>query len=500
MTEPIICELSSPGRSTGYITKSDVPEKDLADLLPQAFLREELELPELTEREVAGHFIRLSQINYCVDAGFYPLGSCTMKYNPKVNDAVASLEGFTRLHPLQDEDTIQGALRLMYELQEYLCRISGLDTVSLQPAAGAHGELTGILVVRAYHRARGDAQRQIVLVPDSAHGTNPATAATSGHQVVNVKSNAEGEIDIDHLQAQLSDRVAALMLTIPNTLGLFNANILDVAKIVHDAGALLYCDGANMNAIVGQVKLADLGCDVMHFNLHKTFSTPHGGGGPGSGPVAVKESLAPFLPVPLVAKKATESGDRYFLDYDRPQSIGKVRSFYGNFGVLVRAYAYIRSIGEEGLRRVSENAVLNANYLMQLLKGAYYLPYDRTCMHEFVLSGKRQKAQGVRTLDIAKRLIDYGFHPPTVYFPLVVDEALMIEPTETETLQTLNSFANALLQIAEEAATDPEKVLTAPHHTVVGRLDEVTAARKPVLRWQPELERSQQWNNSTISS
>ena len=486
MTEPLIFELSSPGRSTGHVVECDVPESGLTDLIPQDFLRGELELPELTEREIAGHFTRLSQVNYSVDAGFYPLGSCTMKYNPRVNEAVASLEGFTRIHPLQDERTVQGALRLMFELQEYLCRIGGLDAVSLQPAAGAHGELTGILMVRAYHRSRGDAQRRIVLVPDSAHGTNPATAATSGHQVVNVKSDDQGGVDLYHLRAQISDQVAALMLTIPNTLGLFDQNILEISRIVHDAGALLYCDGANMNAMVGQIKLGDLGCDVMHFNLHKTFSTPHGGGGPGSGPIAVKSHLAPFLPVPVVGKRTSETGDWYYLDYERPQSIGKLRSFYGNFGVLVRAYAYIRSLGEEGLRRVSENAVLNANYLMHLLKGTYDLPYDRTCMHEFVLSGRRQKAKGVRTLDIAKRLLDYGFHPPTVYFPLVVDEAMMIEPTETETLRTLDAFARALTQIAEEAATDPEKALTAPHTTVVGRLDEVTAARKPVLRWRPE--------------
>ena len=486
MTEPLLFELGSPGRTSAYLADSDVPERDLSSLLPTEALREELDLPELTEREVVAHFTRLSQMNYGVDSGFYPLGSCTMKYNPKVNEDIASLPGFTQIHPLQLEESVQGALRLMHELQTYLAEISGLQAVTLQPAAGAHGELTGLLIVRAYHRHRGDDQRRLVLVPDSAHGTNPATAAMSGCQVVNVKSNDRGGIDLDELRRQISDKVAALMLTIPNTLGLFDENILEIAEIVHSAGALLYCDGANLNAVVGQVRLGDLGCDAMHFNLHKTFSTPHGGGGPGSGPVAVAERLTPFLPVPVVAKRATPSGDQYYLDYDRPLTIGRVHSFYGNFNVLVKAYAYIRSIGAEGLRSVSQNAVLNANYLMNLLKGAYELPYDRTCMHEFVLSGSRQKAQGVRTLDIAKRLMDYGFHPPTVYFPLIVDEALMIEPTETETRQTIETFAQAMIAIAEEVRQTPDLVRSAPHTTRMGRLDEVTAARRPILRWRRE--------------
>ncbi len=453
-------------------------------MLPQEVLRECLDLPELTEREIVGHFTRLSQVNYSVDAGFYPLGSCTMKYNPKTNEDVAALDGFTCIHPLQPDETVQGALKLMYELQGYLANLSGLHSVSLQPAAGAHGELTGILMVRAYHRHRGDDRRRIVLVPDSAHGTNPATAAMSGHEVVNVKSDQRGGVDVDELRARMNDEVAALMLTIPNTLGLFDENILEIANIVHGGGALLYCDGANMNALLGQVRLADLGCDVMHFNLHKTFSTPHGGGGPGAGPVAVREILAPFLPTPLVARERTSDGDAYHLDYDRPLSIGRVRSFYGNFGVLVRAYTYIRSLGNEGLRHVSENAVLNANYLMCLLRDAYELPYKRKCMHEFVLSGKALKSYGVRTLDVSKRLLDYGYHPPITYFPLTVDEALMIEPTETESRQTLEGFASALVAIAREAAEAPSKLKEAPHNATVGRLDEVKAARQPVLRWR----------------
>jgi glycine dehydrogenase subunit 2 len=372
----------------------------------------------------------------------------------------------------------------MYELQYYLAEIAGLSEVTLQPAAGAHGELTGILMIRAYHRHRGDDGRRLVLVPDSAHGTNPATASMGGCQVVNVKSDRRGGVDLDDLRRLASDKVAAMMLTVPSTLGLFDENILEISNILHGSGALLYCDGANMNAMLGQVKLGDLGCDVMHFNLHKTFSTPHGGGGPGSGPVAANSVLAPFLPKPIVAKESTSDGDRYFFDYDRSLSIGKVRSFHGNFGVIVRAYTYIRSLGHEGLRSVSDNAVLNANYLLHQLKDAYDLPYDRTCMHEFVLSGRRQKAYGVRTLDLAKRIIDYGFHPPTIYFPLIVDEAMMIEPTETETRETLDAFAQALLAIAQESEQDPDVVLSAPHDTPVGRLDEVAAARRPILRWR----------------
>ena len=481
IVEPTIFELSAPGRTSVPVGRSDVPERALGDLIPAGELRAGLDLPEVTEVEVTRHFVRLSRLNYGVDLGFYPLGSCTMKYNPKVNEEVAALPGFAAVHPYQPAQTVQGALQLLYELQAYLAEIGGMDAATLQPAAGAHGELTGMLMTRAYHRARGEDHRRLVLVPDSAHGTNPASAAMVGYSVVTVESNGRGGVDLERLRAKMSGEVAAIMLTIPNTLGLFDEGIVDVCRIVHEGGGLVYADGANMNAILGRVKLGELGCDIMHFNLHKTFSTPHGGGGPGSGPVAVKAPLAPFLPVPL-AMRGADGG--YYLEYERPQSIGRVRSFYGNFGILVRAYAYIRSLGAEGLRGVSENAVLNANYVLAKLREAYDLPYDRRCMHEFVLSGRRQKAQGVRTLDIAKRLIDYGFHPPTIYFPLIVEEALMIEPTETESRQTLDRFVEAMRSIAEEARTQPEVVREAPHTSPVGRLDEVRAARQPVLKYQ----------------
>jgi glycine dehydrogenase subunit 2 len=483
VVEPLLFDLGAPGRSTGYVDECDVPERELSDLLPADALRPDLDLPEVTERELIGHFTRLSQLNFGLDGGFYPLGSCTMKYNPKVHEDVAALPGFADVHTLQPESTAQGALQLLFELQECLAEISGLGAVTLQPAAGAHGELTGLLMVRAYHRSRGDDGRRVVLVADSAHGTNPATAAMAGCTIVNVRSNAEGGVDLGELRRLATRDVAAMMLTIPNTLGLFDRGILEIAEIVHEAGGLLYCDGANLNAILGQVRLADLGCDVMHFNLHKSFSTPHGGGGPGAGPVAAREALAPFLPTPVVRRRECADGTIYYLDADRPLSIGKVRSFYGNFGVLVKAYAYIKSLGGEGLRQVSEHAVLNANYLMHLLREHYDLPFDRSCMHECVFSGHRQKARGVRTLDIAKRLLDFGYHPPTIYFPHLVDEALMIEPTETEARETLEEFARALAEIDRESLDQPERVRSAPHTTRVGRLDEVLAARKPVLRW-----------------
>ncbi len=472
----LLCELSSPGRVGFSLPELDVPPSTI----PQERVRERLPLPEVSEREVVSHFTRLSQLNFSVDTHFYPLGSCTMKYNPKINEEVARLPGFAQIHPYQDEATVQGALRLLYELQEYLAEIAGLPGVSLQPAAGAHGELTGILMVRAYHRHRGEEGRELVLVPDSAHGTNPATAAMCGYQVVTIPSDERGNIDVDRLKEQTNGRVAALMLTNPNTLGLFEERILEVADILHQAGGLIYCDGANMNALLGTAKPGELGMDILHYNLHKTFSTPHGGGGPGAGATAVSAELAPFLPVPVVAKGEVP---RYYWDYERPLSIGKVGGFYGNFGVMVRAYAYIRSLGAEGLREVSEGAVLSANYLLSQLKGHYFLPYHRPCLHECVFSGKWQAEQGVHTLDIAKRLIDLGFHPPTVYFPLIVEEALMIEPTETESLETLDGFVAAMRQIAQEAKEEPERVRSAPLTTPVGRLDEVTAARKPNLRW-----------------
>lgn len=484
MTEPLLFELSSPGR-TGYrLPDLDVPES----VLPEDLLRDELPLPELSEREIVQHFSRLSQLNFGVDTGFYPLGSCTMKYNPKMHEDVARYAGFAQIHPSQNESTVQGALQLMYELQEYLAEITGLPAVSLQPVAGAHGELTGMLIIRAYHQSRGDEGRVTVLVPDSAHGTNPASAAMCGYKVVTVPSDARGNIDVEELDRLMDESVAGLMLTNPNTLGLFEEHILQVEEIVHGAGGLIYCDGANMNALLGVARPGELGTDVLHLNLHKTFSTPHGGGGPGGGGTAVTEEVSAFLPVPVAARRgpdeAAASDAEYYLDYDRSLSIGPVGGFHGNFGVMVKAYAYLRSLGERGLREVSENAVLNANYLLTQIKGYYDLPYERSCLHECVFSGKAQAKLGVHTLDIAKRLIDLGFHPPTVYFPLIVDEALMIEPTETESLETLDAFVAAMRQIAGEAKTEPDTVRGAPQTTPVGRLDEVAAARKPDLRWQ----------------
>lgn len=490
MTEPLIFEISHPGRKAFSLPKLDVPETKL----PVEYLREDLPLPEVSEVDLIRHYVRLSQLNYGVDTGFYPLGSCTMKYNPKVNEAAARFPGFTRTHPYQDHWTVQGNLHLMYLLQEFLKEIAGFAAVSLQPAAGAHGELAGVLMIRAYHRSQGEDQRTIMLIPDSAHGTNPASTTMSGYECVEIKSDKRGNVDLRHLRAHCDERVAGLMLTNPNTLGLFDEHVLEIAESVHGCGGLLYGDGANLNAIMGIVKPGDLGFDVMHFNLHKTFSTPHGGGGPGAGPVGVSKALQPFLPGPIVDReqvkvKEEESGEteiywHYFFK-EPEQSIGRLKSFYGNFTVLMRAYTYIRMMGAEGLRAASENAVINANYLRAKLKGVYPLPYDHVCMHEFVLSGRLPDAPGVHTVDIVKRLMDYGFHPPTVYFPLIVPEALMIEPTETESVETLDAFATALTEIAREAREEPELLHSAPHVTPVSRLDEVRAARQPVLRWKP---------------
>ncbi|MBI3286997.1 MAG: aminomethyl-transferring glycine dehydrogenase subunit GcvPB, partial [Chloroflexi bacterium] len=454
---------------------------------PRERLRRNLELPEVSERDVVRHYTRLSQLNFAVDTAFYPLGSCTMKYNPKVNEVVARLPGFAQIHPYQDPATVQGALQLMYELQQYLGEIAGLPAVSLQPAAGAQGELSGMLMVRAHHLSRGDLGRRVVIVPDSAHGTNPATATMCGYEVVPIPSDARGNIDLGLLRARVDKSVAALMITNPNTLGLFEEHIQEVNQAVHRAGGLVYGDGANMNALLGIAQPGRLGFDILHFNLHKTFSTPHGGGGPGAGALAVSRELEPYLPVPLTARRAPgagREGEQYYLDYDRPQSIGKVCTFYGNFGNLVRAYAYIRSQGPQGLRAVSEHAVLNANYLLSQLRDTYEVPYDRACLHEFVLSGRRQAEHGVRTLDIAKRLLDFGFYAPTIYFPLIVEEALMIEPTETESRETLDAFAAALHQIAREAEEEPQALRSAPHRAPTRRLDEVGAARRPNLRWR----------------
>ena len=478
--QSLIFELSRAGRKAYSLPECDVPYLSVEEILDNSQLRTEApELPEVSELDAVRHFTQLSQRNHGVDSGFYPLGSCTMKYNPKINEATARFDGFTKIHPYQQEETAQGAIQLMYELGDMLSEIAGMDQFTLQPAAGAHGELTGLMIMKAYHMNRGDSKRNTIVVPDSAHGTNPASAAVAGFDVVEVKSNDKGLVDLDALKAAMNDEVAGFMLTNPNTLGLFDENILEISKIVHEAGGLMYYDGANTNAIMGITRPGDMGFDVVHFNLHKTFSTPHGGGGPGSGPVGVKKHLADFLPVPVVSKKEND----YFFDYDRPLSIGKVKSFYGHFGVLVRAYTYILSLGPDGIKAVAENAVLNANYIANKLKDKYYLPVDRECMHECVLSGVWQKEKGVSTLDIAKRLLDFGYHPPTIYFPLIVSEAMMIEPTECESKETMDEFIAVMRQIADEVDNDPELVRTAPHTTIVSRLDEASAARKPILRY-----------------
>ncbi|HEY3425541.1 MAG TPA: aminomethyl-transferring glycine dehydrogenase subunit GcvPB [Negativicutes bacterium] len=479
-SQPLIFEIGRAGRCALDLPQCDVPEEPVDSLIPQQFLRKlPAALPEVSQPDLIRHFTALSQRNFGLDSGFYPLGSCTMKYNPKINEDVSRYPGFALLHPLQPVDTVQGALELLYNMEQYLAEISGMDAVTMQPAAGAHGELTGLKLIRAYQRQRGESRTKVI-VPDSAHGTNPASAAVCGLETVEIKSNEDGSINLDALQAAVGPDTAALMLTNPSTLGLFETNIEAIAKIVHDAGGLLYYDGANANAIMGIVRPGDMGFDVVHFNLHKTFSTPHGGGGPGSGPIGVKRALTPFLPTPVI----TFDGAKYILDENRPLSIGKIHSFYGNFGVIVRAYAYIRTMGPDGLRQASEDAVLNANYCLQQLKEQYYVPFQRFCMHECILTAKQQKPYAVRTLDIAKRLLDYGYHPPTIYFPMIVEEVLMIEPTETESKETLDGFIQAMLQIAQEAKCDPSAIKSAPQTTVVGRLDETTAARKPVVRWK----------------
>lgn len=474
--ERLLMDRSVPGRIGVSLSALDVPSQAMPD---PALLREGLELPELSEGEVVRYFSRLSQLNFSVDTHFYPLGSCTMKYNPKVNELVASLPGFANLHPHQLPETSQGALRLMYELQALLAEITGMAGASLAPLAGAHGEWSGMLMIRAYHHERGDHARTKVVIPDSAHGTNPASATMAGFQVVSVPTDASGNMDLEALKAQATPDLAGIMFTLPNTLGLFDTGIVDVCKTVHEAGGLVYCDGANMNALLGRAKLGDMGFDVMHLNLHKTFSTPHGGGGPGAGPVCACKRLLPYLPTPVVEKE----GEKFRLG-SPPKSIGRVGGFHGNFGVLVKAYAYIRSLGAEGLREVSGNAVLNANYLLSRLRDMYHLPYDRRCMHEVVFSARNQHGRGVRGLDIAKRLLDYGFHAPTMYFPLIVEEALMIEPVETESKETIDAFIDAMRAINEEVSRDPDLVKGAPHTTPVSRMDEAGAARHPDLRWK----------------
>jgi glycine cleavage system P protein (glycine dehydrogenase) subunit 2 len=473
----LIYEKSKPGRRASTLPRADLPAAEVSEELRRS---SPPRLPEISEPELLRHFTALADRTFGVDTGFYPLGSCTMKHNPRVNERVVSLPGFRDLHPHQEEEASQGALELMWRLQEMLAEIAGLPAVSLQPAAGSQGELTGLMLMRAYFADRGEAeQRREIVIPDSAHGTNPASVTMAGYELVDVSTDRRGNVDLDELRTKVGPRTAGLMLTNPSTLGLFDEGIEEIARIFHGAGALMYYDGANLNAICGISRPGDFGFDIVHFNLHKTFSQPHGGGGPGGGPIAVRDVLEQFLPVPAVVRE----GDAFALDYDRPKTIGKVRGFCGPFGVFVRSYAYIRSFGP-ALREMSEAAVLNANYLLARLRDAYELPFDRLCMHEFVLSGRRLKREhGVSTLDVAKRLMDYGFHPPTIYFPLIVSEALMIEPTETETKETLDVFADAMLAIVREAAERPELLKEAPHVRPVKRLDEVRAVKNPVVRY-----------------
>jgi len=488
--ELTIFQRSRPGRRAFVAPALDVPEVAIDELLPARLRRSQpLRLPEVSEPEIVRHYNRLSKRNFDLDTGFYPLGSCTMKHNPKLHERVAALPGHAKLHPLQSPERSQGALELMFSLQHALGEIAGLPHVSLQPSAGSHGELAGVLLTRAYHEDRGE-RRTKVLTPDTAHGTNPATVTMAGYEVVKIGTDADGNVDLEDLRAKAGDDIACLMLTNPSTLGLFEPSIAEIATIVHDVGATLYYDGANLNAIMGICRPGDMGFDIVHFNLHKSFTQPHGGGGPGAGPIAVSDRIEPYLPRPQVVRRGSDNGHgpRYDLDFDRPRSIGRLRGFQGNYGVFVRSYAYIRSLGAAGLRDVSEVAVLNANYLLAKLRAEgvlEYLPaaYERLCMHEFVLSGAPMKRDlGIRTLDLAKRLLDHGVHPPTVYFPLLVDEALLIEPTETETKETLDRFAEIVAEILREASEDPEIARTAPHITPVRRLDEAAAARRPVVR------------------
>ncbi len=478
----LIFEKSRPGRRAGSIPASDVPAINIEDVIDKKYLRTGLDLPEVAEVDLIRHYTNLSRRNFGVDLGFYPLGSCTMKYNPKVNENAAALPGFTGLHPYSDDESAQGNLQLMAQMQQYLCSIFGMAEFTLQPAAGAHGEFTGMMMIKKYFEKKGE-KRHRILIPDAAHGTNPASGALCGFETVTLHSNNEGGVDIDHLKSLMTEDVAALMLTNPNTLGLFERNIEEVSRLVHEKGGLLYGDGANANAFLGITRPGDMGFDVIQLNLHKTFSTPHGGGGPGSGPVGVGPALVDYLPVPRIVK--TDNGYQWSENF--PDSIGRVRAFYGNFNVIVKAYAYIRSLGAEGLKHATQMAVLNANYIKEKLKPYYDLPYDRICMHECVFSGSRQVAQsGVHTTDIAKRLIDFGYHPPTIYFPLIVPEALMIEPTETESKETLDAFCEAMITIAYEAKENPQRVKDAPLSTEINRLDEVLAARKPDVCWKKQ--------------
>jgi glycine dehydrogenase subunit 2 len=478
----LIFEKSKSGRRGCLLPEVGIEEIEPDTIIDSSLVNEELlDLPEATELTVSRHFISLSHKNHFIEKGFYPLGSCTMKYNPKINERIAALHRFKMIHPYLPINCVQGSLEIMYELQNLFAEITGMDAVTLQPAAGSHGELTGMLIVKAYFKKKGE-HRTKVIVPDSAHGTNPATAKMCGFEVVQVKSDEKGQVDIESLKSIVDNSVAAIMLTNPNTLGLFEENILEISELLHEAGALLYYDGANLNAIMGLVRPGDMGFDIVHINTHKTFSTPHGGGGPGAGPVAVKKELESFLPIPTVSYDGTQ----FFLNYNHLDTIGKVRSFYGNFGVLLRAYAYILSMGKDGLTQAAKDAVLNANYLRVKLKEKFSLPYDYMCMHEFVLSGEKQKEKGVNTMAMAKRLMDYGIHPPTVYFPLIVPESIMIEPTETEAKDVLDEFIDIMLKIAKEVDETPELVIEAPHNTPIAKVDEVLAAKKPRLIYRKE--------------
>ncbi len=467
--------------NASWLPKLEELEAVILKRIPKKYLRKsEPAFPSLSELDVVRHFTNLSRKNFSIDTNFYPLGSCTMKYNPKSLDSIASSTSYTQIHPYQDEEDVQGALKILHEMQFFLSDITGMDEFTLQPAAGAHGEFCGLLIAGAYHRSKKQKKTK-VLIPDSAHGTNPASAALCGYEVVQVLTNGRGHVDLKDLKSKLDDSVVCLMMTNPNTLGLFEEEILEIAQCVHGAGGLLYYDGANMNALVGICRPGDMGFDIVHLNLHKTFAVPHGSGGPGSGPVGVKKNLIQFLPAPRILKEK----DRYFFEKSAPHSIGKLRSFYGNFGAIIRSYAYIKALGTEGLKGISENAILNANYLKMKLKDIFEVPYNDFCMHEFVLSASSQKKRGVKALDIAKRLLDHGVYAPTIYFPLIVEEAMMVEPTETESKETLDEFVNILRRIDEEIDKDPQKVLNAPHTTPVGRIDEVLAARQPNLRFKP---------------
>lgn len=480
-SSPLIFERSREGRYAYSLPQSDIKTDSVESILDDKFIRKnKAEFPEVAELDLVRHYTELSNKNFGVDSGFYPLGSCTMKYNPKINEKVARISGFAESHPLQEEEQIQGSLEIIYSLQEELKEITGMDEVTLQPAAGAHGEWTALMIFKAYHIKNGESHRNEVIVPDSAHGTNPASASFAGFKSVTVKSNERGEVDIEDLKRVVNENTAAIMLTNPNTLGIFEKNIMEIREIIHEAGGLLYYDGANLNAIMDKVRPGDMGFDAVHLNLHKTFTGPHGGGGPGSGPVGVKKELASYLPKPMMIK----DGDTFKYDNDIENSIGRVKPFYGNFGIYLRAYTYIRTMGAQGLKEVSEAAVLNANYIKARLKDRYEIPYEQYCKHEFVLSGSKQKEYGVRTLDMAKRLLDFGVHPPTIYFPLNVEEGMMIEPTETESKETLDYFIDAMLQIADEVESNPDNVLEAPHTTIIDRLDETTAARKPILKFE----------------